>query len=75
MKKSDDNYYFAEEKSNRFGKLKLLLMFASAIKQKILLTIENCLDGDKRICTLEVKNCNSTKGSAKILIFIPIKIL
>ena len=61
-----------------FGKLKLLLMLASAIELKILLTIENCLDmehGEKRICTLEVKNCNSTKGSAKILIFIPKKIL
>ena len=48
MKKSDDNYHFAEEESKRIWKAKTLLMLASAIEQKILLTIENCLDMERK---------------------------
>ena len=76
MKKSDDNYYFAEEESKRIWKAKTFVDVGFCY------WIENMTDnrklpwyGEERIFTLEVKNCNSTKGSAKILIFIPIKIL
>ena len=76
MKKSDDDYHFPEEESKRIWKAKTFVDVGFCY------WIENMTDnrklpwyGEKRICTLEVKNCNSTKGSAKILIFIPIKIL